>query len=231
MVTWILVPSLVTLRSEFNAIAPARDKSSDGAVGDLAHQQNSSDHNPDETGNVPIRDTDKTNEVHAIDVDRDLRTPGVTMEDVVQFLLKRCRSKQETRLRYIIFNKRIWSASQGWRTQDYHGANPHDHHAHFSGSYSTGQEYDTSSWELEEEFVAIDYDKIRTIVREEVDKRLDALAVPTADAVGAATLRAFRQSTTTGLSDTGVNKIVSEITTAVKNGVAVEPWPANKPKA
>lgn len=225
MATWTLIPSLVQLRAEFNAIAPARDKGSDGSVGDLAHQQNSSDHNPDETGNVPIRDVDKINEVHAIDVDVDLRAPGVTMEDVVQYLLQRCRSGAETRLRYIIFNKRIWSASQEWRQQRYTGANPHDHHAHFSGSYNTGQEYDTSSWELEEEFVAIDYNKIRTIVREEVDARLDQLKVPTAKEVAEAGWNRTRTDVRSPWSDTARRAFLAELSKAVIEQTPIEPFP------
>lgn len=150
MASWILIPSLVKLREGFNVIAPMRDKSSDGAVGDTAHQSSQSDHNPDETGNVPIRDVDKVNEVHAIDVDVDLKTPGLSMEKVVQFLLGRCRMGLERRLRYIIFNRRIWQAKNGWRQEAYAGSNPHDHHAHFSAGYGDGQEADTSSWHLED---------------------------------------------------------------------------------
>ncbi|MGK5681896.1 hypothetical protein [Actinoplanes sp. URMC 104] len=166
MASWILVPCLVRLRSEFNAIAPGRDRSSDGSVGDTAHQSGSSDHNPDETGTVPIRDADRTNEVHAIDVDVDLRTPGLTMEKVVQFLLGRCRSGAEKRLRYIIYNRRIWSASNGWRQQRYTGANPHDHHAHFSSSYSSNLEASTASWHLEDIPVALTADDKKWISAE-----------------------------------------------------------------
>jgi len=158
MASWILVPCLVKLRSEVNAIAPNRDKSSDGSVGDASHQGNQSDHNPDETGNVPIHDADRTNEVHAIDVDVDLRTPGLTMENVVQHLLTRCRSGAEKRLRYIIFNRRIWSADAGWRQQKYTGTSPHDHHAHFSSSYETKLEASTASWHLEDIPVALTAD-------------------------------------------------------------------------
>ncbi|MBL7258426.1 hypothetical protein [Paractinoplanes lichenicola] len=166
MASWILVPCLVRLRSEFNAIAPNRDKSSDGSVGDTAHSAGSSDHNPDETGNVPIRDADRTNEVHAIDVDVDLRTPGLTMEKVVQFLLTRCRSGAETRLRYIIYNRRIWSAGTGWRQEAYSGANPHDHHAHFSSSYETNREASVASWHLEDVPVALTADDKKWISAE-----------------------------------------------------------------
>ena len=166
MASWILVPCLVRLRAEFDAIAPGRDTSSDGSVGDTAHQSGESDHNPDETGNVPIRDADRTNEVHAIDVDVDLRTPGLSMEKVVQFLLGRCRSGAEKRLRYIIYNRRIWSASNGWRQQRYTGANPHDHHAHFSSSYSTNYEASRASWHLEDIGVALTADDKKWISAE-----------------------------------------------------------------
>lgn len=150
MAEWILIPSLKQLRDEFNIIAPNRDKASDGSVGDAAHQTAVSDHNPDETGNVPIEDADKVNEVHAIDVDKDLKQPNLTMEKVVQFLLERCRSGQERRLRYIIYNRRIWSASSDWVQKAYTGASPHTEHAHFSASYDTAREASTASWHLED---------------------------------------------------------------------------------
>jgi hypothetical protein len=150
MADWILIKCLGQLFAEFDRIAPDRDRASDGAIGDTAHQHEVSDHNPDETGSVPIHDPDKINEVHAIDVDSDLRTPGVDMERVVQFLLARCRSGAETRLRYIIYYQRIWSASDGWRERPYTGASQHREHAHFSASYDSAKEASTASWHLEE---------------------------------------------------------------------------------
>jgi hypothetical protein len=134
----VLIPSLVRLRQEFNLINPERDKASDGWIGDAAHQANpTSDHNPDLRGLV-----------HAIDMDEDLRTPGVSMERCVQFLLDRCRSGQEKRLKYIIYERRIWSASNGWRQKAYTGSNPHDKHAHFSGSYEPAREINAGSYGL-----------------------------------------------------------------------------------
>lgn len=249
MASWILVPCLVKLKSEFNAIAPDRDKSSDGSVGDAAHQDSQSDHNPDETGNVPIRDADRVNEVHAIDVDVDLRVPGLRwqkgnfawtgMEAVVQFLLDRCRSGAETRLRYIIFNRRIWSASNSWRQQSYTGRNPHDHHAHFSASYTTIHEASTASWHLEDIPVALTADDKKWIAAEivkQVQAGLDRVfkavdAVPTAEDNASATLTKFRSSPSTGMSDTGANLIVSQITAAVKAAKTVKPYPANANKS
>lgn len=170
MADWVLVPCLVQLRTEFNAIAPNRDHASDGSIGDAAHQAEVSDHNPDETGSVPIRDADSKNEVHAIDVDDTLRAGDVTMEKVVQFLLGRCRSGAEKRLRYIIYNRRIWSASSGWVQKTYTGASPHTEHAHFSASYDTAHEASTASWRLEDlmALTADDLDKVRKEVHDEL---------------------------------------------------------------
>lgn len=155
MADWVLIPSLKRLFAEFNAIAPNRDKSSDGSIGDTAHQHEVSDHNPDETGSVPIHDADHVNEVHAIDVDNNLNESDLTMEKVVQFLLKRVRSGAEKRLRYIIYNRRIWEASSGWVQKPYRGASPHTEHAHFSASYNSTLEASTASWHLEDIPVAL----------------------------------------------------------------------------
>jgi hypothetical protein len=160
MATWLLVPSLGQLRTELNRIAPNRDRSSDGTIGDSAHQSRVSDHNDDEVGRVPIRDADSKHEVHAIDLDTDLREPNLTMEMVVQHVLARCRSGAEKRLRYVIYNRRIWEASNGWKQRSYTGDSPHTEHAHFSASYETKLEASTASWHLEDIPVALtDADK------------------------------------------------------------------------
>lgn len=147
----MLIPCLRALFAEFDVIAPRRRHASDGSVGDLAHQQETSDHNPDETGKVPIHDADKINEVHAIDVDADLNTPGLTMEMCVQRILERCRAGKERRLRYIIFNRRTWDYRNAWREETYRGSSdPHTGHAHFSASYDSDHEADVGPWGLED---------------------------------------------------------------------------------
>lgn len=156
MATWILIAAAKSLFAAFDELAPDRDHASDGSVGNAAHAAEVSDHNPDETGSVPIHDADHINEVHAIDVDSDLRVPGLTMESVVQFVLGRCRSGAEKRLRYIIYDRRIWEADNGWRQRVYTGtADPHINHAHFSFSYVTPLEASTVSWHLEDIPVAL----------------------------------------------------------------------------
>ncbi|GLY95695.1 hypothetical protein [Actinoplanes sp. NBRC 103695] len=151
MADWILVACLVSLRNEFNALAPDRDKSSDGSIGDEAHASSSSDHNPDETGATPYEDADSTNEVHAIDVDVNLRTSGWSMERAVQIIVGRHRVGVDDRLQNVIYNRRVWSRSWGWTEREYTGSNPHDKHAHFSSRYTTGEESDTRPWGLLDE--------------------------------------------------------------------------------
>ena len=112
-----LVDGLETLRGEFNAVNPKRDRSSDGWIGDDRHAATVSDHNPDVRGDV-----------YAIDVDID----GVPMGRIVAWIVARCRAGKETRLQYVIYRRTIWSRSWGWRARAYHGANPHTRHAHFS---------------------------------------------------------------------------------------------------
>lgn len=134
---WILVPCLISLRSEFNALAPNRDHASDGSIGDAAHSASVSDHNPAADG-----------QVHAIDVDKDLRRAGWTMNRAVQIIVTRHRNGQDNRLQNVIYNRRIWSRSWNWTARAYTGPNPHDHHAHFGARYTTAQENDTRPWGL-----------------------------------------------------------------------------------
>ena len=91
----VLTIGLQTVRAEFNTVFPKRDKASDGWIGDQRHQSGVSGHNPDRTGRAEYKDGDSLDEVRAIDVDKDLRDASgrkVTMEQVVQYLIKRARS-------------------------------------------------------------------------------------------------------------------------------------------
>lgn len=151
MASWILVPCLRSLQNEFNELAPARDRASDGAIGNAPHAAGTSDHNPDETGRTPTKDADSINEVHAIDTDADLRKPGWTMQRAVNIIVGRHRRGEDDRLQNVIWNRRIASRSWGWTWQDYTGPSPHTEHAHFSARYTTAQEQDTRPWGLLED--------------------------------------------------------------------------------
>lgn len=157
---WELVPCLVTLREEFNKIAPKRSKTSDGSIGNLVHSEGNSDHNPDETGRTHDEDSDNLNEVHGIDVDKDLNSDDFDMGDVIHYMVNECRKpntvgKDKGRLQTIIYNRKIYEAYDGWKEREYRGDNPHTEHAHFSAEYTKdpgGLSSDTSSWGLVERF-------------------------------------------------------------------------------
>jgi hypothetical protein len=132
---WVLVAWAVSLRAAINTIAPTRDKASDGSIGDQAHASGVSGHNPDDTPGTTAerQDADSIPEVRAIDVDKDLRQGStITMLKIIQAIL--ASPAERNRLIYIIFNRVIWSASNGWQPREYNGPNPHTEHAHFSGN-------------------------------------------------------------------------------------------------
>lgn len=117
--TWRLANSLIELRKQVNEAYPNRSKDSDGSIGDEHHSARTSDHNPDSQGVV-----------RAIDITHD-PAHGFDSYKFANMLL----AKQDSRLKYVISNRRIGSGPAGpqpgvWRP--YSGSNPHDHHCHIS---------------------------------------------------------------------------------------------------
>lgn len=150
----VLTPALVRLRADFTRLWPDRPRGADGWIGDKPHEDRVSDHNNDETGRVPIRDTDSIPEVHALDI-----TTFPQLDAAVRLIVGRCRAGLENRLRYVIWDHEIFEASNGWRARTHDGDDPHTGHAHFSGSYDTLREADTRTWHLED-LMAIDIDDL-----------------------------------------------------------------------
>lgn len=129
-----LVPCLVTLRAEFNQLAPARDKGADGWIGDAAHQARTSDHNADPQGRVL-----------AVDIDSTGPWPR-PFDSLVESL------RGDDRLEYVIWNRRIASRDQGWTWRAYTGSSdPHTGHAHFSARHDHTGNDSTAPWGLTEE--------------------------------------------------------------------------------
>ncbi|MBW8792157.1 MAG: peptidoglycan-binding protein [Streptomyces sp.] len=143
----MLVACLVQLRAEINTLAPNRDTGADGWIGDAAHRQRSSDHNPDETGKTPFKDADTIDEVHALDIDSTGPwPPGKDLEWIVETIRGRHLRGFDNRLQNIIYRAQIASKTWGWTWKPYDGADRHIGHAHFSAVYTSAQEADVRPW-------------------------------------------------------------------------------------
>ncbi len=219
MASWTLVPCLVALRTEFDRIAPGRDRSSDGSIGDQAHRERTSSHNVDDgpgQGSTPSEDADSRPEVHAADVTANLRTPGWTMQRAVDIIVDRHRRRVDNRLKNIIYNGKIYSRSWGWLEKDYTGDNQHKKHAHFESLYTDAAEQDTSPWGLldEEEDDMPSADEIATAtVKELLNKGLGKSGQPT---VGVALQTGAYQNTNKILAGLGaLAQIVAGLPQAV----------------
>lgn len=152
MSSWTVIPCLLALRDEFNALAPNRDKGADGTIGDSSHTS-SSDHTPDEdSSKLENKDSDHANEVHALDTDSTGPWPaGRTFKDIFLDVIELEREKwnapdDKCRLNYAIFDRKIYDKDNDFAPQDYTGSDPHTNHAHFSARYETSCEEDTRPW-------------------------------------------------------------------------------------
>lgn len=126
---WKLAPSLIAAEAEADRIAPRRRRTSDGSIGDRAHQARKSDHNP--SGGW----------VHAIDLSHDPKN-GFDAHAYARNIAAR----KDPRVEYIISNKMIASRSRGYRWVKYTGANGHTIHIHISLRHTPQARNDTSSW-------------------------------------------------------------------------------------
>lgn len=128
---WRVAESLNVLRRQIDLIAPRRKKGFDGTIGDEAHQQHKSEHNPDENGIV-----------RAIDITNDPAS-GCDAGKLAEAL----RANGDRRVKYVIWNHRITSRDKsGWLSYD--GPNPHDHHFHLSVVSDPALYDDPTPWKL-----------------------------------------------------------------------------------
>lgn len=134
---WRLARSLVVLRREVRTLHPGTTV---WDIGDADHQEEDSDHNPNQDDVVCATDT-------LGDARLDL---GWYAEKV--------RTSGHVALKYVIYDRRIASArsSPPWSWRRYTGSNPHTGHVHVSvgvgpDGQSTGPYDDESPWGLLEE--------------------------------------------------------------------------------
>jgi hypothetical protein len=119
---WRVAKSLETLRRQINEMAPDRDKSSDGTIGDTSHQARRSDHNPNADGVVT-----------AMDITND-PAHGVDARGIAEMLLV----SRDSRIKYVISDREIFSSpgfstsKTPWRWRPYSGTNAHTRHVHVS---------------------------------------------------------------------------------------------------
>ena len=136
-IPWRLAASLKALRSTLDALAPSRSKLSDGSIGNAAHASRASDHNPWVVhGSQGV--------VTAIDVTHDPKG-GCDVGKLAESL----RIGRDPRIKYVIFDRRIFSATiQPWQWRPYAGKNPHSHHVHVSVAPSAEQYDDVAVWQV-----------------------------------------------------------------------------------
>lgn len=136
--TWRLAKSLEKLRAQINEKYPNRSKASDGTIGDAAHASRSSDHNP------WVRDG-RIGVVTGMDLTHD-PARGLDSEQLAEAF----RAARDPRIKYVISNKKIFSAlEQPWKWRIYNGKNPHNHHVHISVKADKANYDDTSDWMLD----------------------------------------------------------------------------------
>jgi hypothetical protein len=133
---------LLKLRSQIDATAPNRAKGSDGFKGDESHASRTSDHNPES----PPPPGNPDNQIDAGDFTHDPRS-GADMGRISE----RIRLSRDRRVRYVIFNRRIFrsyarNGVPAWTWAPYTGSNPHALHMHVSVNDTHHDE--TQDWEI-----------------------------------------------------------------------------------
>lgn len=127
----VVAPVLDRARTEINRRWPSRDKGTDGWIGNKAHaatgspESGGSDHNPN-----------KRSIVDALDIDVD----GIDVPLLIALLIMHPSTN------YVIWNRRIWSRSRGFKSHEYTGSNPHTDHVHLSILQTVAAENSTVPW-------------------------------------------------------------------------------------
>lgn len=131
---------LQNLRGQLDRAFPDRG-GPDGTIGDRAHQERESGHNPDDTpGSKPTwdGDADKLPEIRGLDVSVD----GIPAAALVRHITT--LPGLSAVLRFIIFDHEIYHVRNAFIGVPYSGANPHTEHIHFEGAYTQAADNNTN---------------------------------------------------------------------------------------
>lgn len=113
--SWYVDPGLKVLIDEVKANNPGMTVYT---IGDEFHASTVSDHNPDPDGSVDAADF--------------MIRDSFTAQDA-ENLFQRLRSLMDSRIKYVIYNRRIFSRTVSpWVIRTYTGSNPHTDHVHVS---------------------------------------------------------------------------------------------------
>jgi len=138
--SWRMAAALTKYLAQINALAPNRDKSSDGGIGDARHAAGKSEHNPEDHDSDPST----PGVVRAYDITHD--PAGGCDCNVLAASLKASR---DPRILYMIWNRKITSSVvQPWVDRDYTGPNPHTTYLHLSVSPEVRRFDDARSWAI-----------------------------------------------------------------------------------
>ena len=129
---WRVAKSLLALQAQVNALAPGRDRSSDGTIGNEAHAATKSDHNPNQSQVVT-----------AMDITHD--PPRLDARRLAEMLA----ASRDKRIKYLISNREILSSTvEPWTWRPYKGSNPHTAHMHLSVMGDPTLCDDVTPWQL-----------------------------------------------------------------------------------
>lgn len=133
---WRIAKAVEKLFVQLNTSFPDRSRVSDGAKGDAAHAARTSDHNPwvrDDKGVGVVTARDFTHDHEHMDAGK---------------LLGALLKSRDKRIKYIIYDRRIYNCKDGFKARPYNGANAHRHHLHLSVKSDPAFYDDISAWDL-----------------------------------------------------------------------------------
>lgn len=145
---WRLARSIDVLRDEVNARWPRRSVISDGTIGDAAHATRTSDHNP-------FVKVDGIGVVRAFDITHD-PFGGPSGDELARHFAELSRNG-DRRVRYVIWDRRIYNIAIADRWRPYSGPNPHDRHLHLSVSLDAEHFDSIDTWGIAQEDTGMIY--------------------------------------------------------------------------